>query len=248
MVRATRILMGMPITVEIVGDAPSGLIDAAFALFAAIERRFSPFLPDSEVGALNAGPPAPCGLSADMQEILALAERTRAETAGYFDIRRPDGRIDPSGIVKGWAIRKAVELIETAGAASFFVDAGGDIQCRGHNGAGEPWRVGIRNPFNEREIIKVVLPRGRGIATSGTYVRGNHIYDPHGPGGSIDEIVSLTVLGRDVVEADRFATAAFAMGRDGIRFIEEQPDLEGYVVDRAGVATQTTGFRDHVLP
>ena len=96
---------------------------------------------------------------------------------------------------------------------------------------GEDWTIGIRNPFNEREIIKAVTPKGRGIATSGTYVRGQHIYDPHRPGRPIEDIVSLTVIGPDVLEADRFATAAFAMGKAGIHFIEEMPGLEGYVVD-----------------
>ena len=90
------------------------------------------------------------------------------------------------------------------------------------------------------------MPRGRGIATSGTYVRGRHIYDPHRPALQITDIVSLTVIGSDVLEADRFATAAFAMGKAGLYFIEELPCLEGYVVDSNGIATQTSGFRAFV--
>ena len=116
-----------------------------------------------------------------MREVLALAEQTKRETGGYFDIRRPDGTLDPSGIVKGWAIRNAAAIIAASGVRDFFIEAGGDIQSSGTNASGKPWSVGIRNPFNADEIIKVVYPRGRGVATSGTYVRGQHIYDPHGP-------------------------------------------------------------------
>ncbi|MER9313470.1 FAD:protein FMN transferase [Mesorhizobium australicum] len=94
----------------------------------------------------------------------------------------------------------------------------------------------------------MVYPSGRGVATSGTYVRGQHIYNPHGIGGWIQDIVSLTVIGADVLEADRFATAAFAMGRDGILFIEQAPGLEGYLVDANGRATPTTGFGALCLP
>ncbi len=130
----------------------------------------------------------------------------------------------------------------------FFVDAGGDIQTGGKNPDGEEWTIGIRNPFNEREIIKAVTPKGRGIATSGTYVRGQHIYDPRRPGRPIEDIVSLTVIGPDVLEADRFSTAAFAMGKDGIHFVEELPGFEGYVVDARGIATQTSGFKGFVMP
>ena len=63
-----------------------------------------------------------------------------------------------------------------------------------------------------------------------------------------DEIASVTVIGPDVYEADRFATAAFAMGRDGAAFLESQPGLEAYVIDRAGVATMTSGFTGFVSP
>ncbi|RWK27769.1 FAD:protein FMN transferase, partial [Mesorhizobium sp.] len=105
-----------------------------------------------------------------------------------------------------------------------------------------------RNPFNTNEIIKVIYPRGRGVATSGTYARGQHIYNPHGSGEPVTDIVSLTVVGSDVLEADRFATAAFAMGRDGIFFIEQTPGLEGYVVDVNGRGTPTSGFGDLCEP
>ena len=89
---------------------------------------------------------------------------------------------------------------------------------------------------------KPYVAQGRGVATSGSYVRGQHIYDPFRPAQRLDDIVSLTVVGADVLEADRFATAAFAMGRAGIYFIDERRDLEGYAIDAAGVATKTSGF------
>lgn len=183
-----------------------------------------------------------------MMEVLALAERTRSETGGFFDIHKADGSLDPSGIVKGWAIRNAAEIVRQAGVRDFFIEAGGDIQSLGKNASGLDWSVGIRNPFKTDEIIKVVYPRGRGVATSGTYARGQHIYNPHEPSDAITDIVSLTVVGSDVLEADRFATAAFAMGRDGILFIEQTPGLEGYVVDINGRATLTGGFGDLCEP
>jgi FAD:protein FMN transferase len=223
------------------------LIEDVFTSLASVDARFSLFKPDSEISALNSGLLPIAEVSQDMQEVLALAERTRGETRGYFDIERPDGGLDPSGIVKGWAIRNAARQIAARGVRNFFVDAGGDIQSVGKNAEGEDWKIGIRNPFNESEIIKVLAPRGCGVATSGSYVRGQHIYDPHQPDQTITDIVSLTVLAPDVLEADRFATAAFAMGKAGIHFIEELPDLEGYVVASNGIATQTSGFKAFVL-
>ncbi|WP_246675502.1 FAD:protein FMN transferase [Mesorhizobium sp. B2-6-4] len=240
--------MGMPITVDVGGASNAELIDTVFGYFKHIDRRFSTYRADSEITAINRGDVPVVDWSGEMIEVFALARQTKDETDGYFDIRKADGSLDPSGIVKGWAIRNAAGIVQRAGVSDFFIEAGGDVQSCGKNASGKDWSVGIRNPFNTDEVIKVVYPRGRGVATSGTYVRGQHIYNPHGIGNSIQDVVSLTVIAADVLEADRFATAAFAMGRDGILFIERTTGLEGYVVDANGRATPTSGFGALCLP
>jgi len=242
--RQTRNIMGMPITLEVVDAADASLLEATFAYFEAVDRQFSTYKADSEISAINRGERDIFAFSPAMLEVLAIADQTRNQSDGYFDIRRPDGAIDPSGIVKGWAILNAARRLEAAGAQDFYVDAGGDIQAHGHNAQGSDWSVGIRHPFEPDRIVKVLFPRGKGIATSGNYVRGDHIYDPHSGARPADEIVSLTVIGPDVLEADRFATAAFAMGRAGIGFIENLPGFEAYLIDRQGVATMTSRFKD----
>jgi FAD:protein FMN transferase len=245
--RQTRIIMGMPITVEIVGENADAALHKAFDYFVSIDERFSTYKDTSEISAINRGEVSAKTMSVEMCEVFALAEATRAESGGYFAIARGDGVIDPSGIVKGWAVQNAAGLIHREGFENFYIEAGGDIQTQGTNAEGELWRVGIRSPFNDHDIIKAVALQGQGIATSGTYVRGQHIYNPHHPQMPISDIVSLSVIGPNVLEADRFATAAFAMGEDGIYFIENLPGLEGYVVNASGIATQTTGFGAYVI-
>ena len=240
--RDTRIIMGMPITVEIVGDADGRASEAAFQYFRDVDERFSPYKPQSELSAMTRGELSPDSLSSEMLEVLSLSELTRHETQGYFNIRRPDGRVDPSGLVKGWAIRNAARRVEATGHPNYCLEAGGDIQCRGYNEEGRRWRVGIRNPFEESEIVKVLVPGDCGVATSGAYVRGRHIYNPRTGDLAPDDIASLTVIAPDIYQADRFATAAFAMGHDGIAFIESIPGLEGYSIDRDGIATMSSGF------
>jgi FAD:protein FMN transferase len=242
MARGTRLLMGMPITVEIVDSVSPGVFADAFSYFAAVDDRFSLYKEDSEISALNKGRVTDSEISREMREVLELAEQTKHESNGFFDIGRPQGGLDPSGIVKGWAIRNAARLIRQSGAENFYIDAGGDIQSCGKNANGEAWTIGIRNPFNADEFIKTVAPKGRGVATSGTSARGQHIYNPHRPSQLIDDIVSLTIIGPDVLEADRFATAGFAMGKAGILFIEQLDGFEGYVVEANGRATWTSGF------
>jgi thiamine biosynthesis lipoprotein len=87
-----------------------------------------------------------------------------------------------------------------------------------------------------------------GVATSGTYIRGLHIYNPRAGNQPVSDIVSLTVIGPNIHDADRFATAAFAMGADGIRFIEQLPGYEGYIIDKNQLGTMTSGFEKYTQP
>ncbi|MBI5405750.1 FAD:protein FMN transferase [Candidatus Kaiserbacteria bacterium] len=246
--KETRLIMGMPIEIEIVGEGVQKARETAFAYLVAVDERFSTYKEESEISRINRGELSSAAASEEMQEVFQIAEKTKEETRGYFDVCRPDGRFDPSGIVKGWAIRNTAALVRNAGYENYFVNAGGDIAMGGKNAKGEEWSVGIRNPFNIHEIVEVVYPRGKGIATSGSYIRGNHIYNPHKPEEELREIVSITVIGPDVLEADRFATAAFAMGKKGIEFIEQLPGFEGYSIDATGIATLTSGFGAYTHP
>jgi len=240
--------MGMPITVEIVDPrATEDIFNEIFDYFTHIDEKFSTYKSTSEISAINSGTLAAEAASEEMQLILAMCEETKRETGGYFDIKTPGGTLDPSGLVKGWSIWNAAKLLEKKGFENFYIDAGGDIQPHGKNANGEQWAVGIKNPFNQTENIKVVYVGREGVATSGTYIRGNHIYNPRGGNQPVREIVSLTVIGPNIHDADRLATAAFAMGTNGIRFIEGLPGYEGYIIDNNKLATMTTGFEKYTV-
>ncbi len=220
--------------------------EKVFAYFASVDERFSTHKEGSEISQINRGEILKHEYSTEMKEVFQLAEKTKQETRGYFDIHTLDGYLDTSGIVKGLAIWRAGALLKQARCKNFYIEAGGDIESCGHNSSGMLWRVGIKNPFDTTDIVKIITPNARGVATSGTYERGQHIYDPINRTRKVDDIISMTVIGANVYEADRFATAAFAMGSNGIDFIEDRPDLEGYSIDVKGIATMTSGFEKFV--
>jgi len=239
--------MGMPITIQVIDPrVTESDIASIFDYFVSIDRMFSTYKKESEISRLNARELTKKQLSHDVRQILQLADDTRKESNGYFNIEH-NGKIDPSGIVKGWAIYNASGLLKEHGFQNFYVDAGGDIQVFGKNEKGTGWVVGIRNPFKKEEIVKVVRLENKGIATSGLYIRGQHIYNPHKPKDSISDISSMTVIGPTVYDADRFATAAFAMGEKGIAFIEKLPGYHGYMIDPRGIATMTSRFERFVV-
>lgn len=237
----------MPVAVEI-ADAAAGkdIFNEVFSYFDYVDKKFSTYKEESEISKINRKELDARDWSDDMGEIFFLSERTKEETKGFFDIKTPEGKFDPSGIVKGWAIRNAAKIISRKGFHDFYVEAGGDIQTSGNNEKGAPWRIGIKNPFNKKEIIKVISVSGEGVVTSGIYEKGEHIYNPKTGASAPKDIVSLTVVGPDVYEADRFATAAFAMGADGINFIENLEGLEGYMINDKGIATMTSGFKKYI--
>lgn len=237
--------MGMPITIEVLDRNIMGAdIENIFTYFKTIDERYSTYKPSSEISKINDG----LGRnqwSKEMLHVLKLCAETSKLTHGYFNIEH-NGRLDPSGLVKGWAIQNAANKFQELGARNFYIEAGGDIQAHGVNAQGQPWAVGIRSPFNLGEIVKVVHLHNQGMATSGTYIRGSHIYNPFDENDPLANIASLTVIGPNVYEADRFATAAFAMSERSISFIEETRDLEGYMIDSKKIATFTSGFKKYV--
>ncbi len=130
--------MGMPIIVEIADTSVSKKdLDIAFDYFDYVDKKFSVFKKDSEISKINRGEVKTADWSEDMKEIFELSEKTKKETYGYFDIVDRNGKYNPSGIVKGWAIRNAAELLKKAGFKNFYVNAGGDIQVCGKNSEGK---------------------------------------------------------------------------------------------------------------
>jgi FAD:protein FMN transferase len=228
--------MGMPVTVEIIaqGAKADNVIQKVFDYFIEVDKRFSTYKSNSEISRINKGLLKKENYSGQMKEVLQLSEEWKSKTDGYFDIKTPGGLLDPSGLVKGWAILNASRIIDQAGFKNYFVSAGDDIQIKGKNKNQKPWSVGIRHPVKKDKLVKVLHLTDRGIATSGNYIRGNHIYNPHSP-KSANQIVSLTVIGPNIYLADIYATACFAMGKPGLIFLEN-------LINSGAVATWTSGF------
>jgi thiamine biosynthesis lipoprotein len=241
--------MGMPITVEVASasepDAKAG-IGQVFDWFHQVDQTYSTYKPESIISRINQGKLKLQQATGEVREVLAAGEHMRSRTGGYFDMRLPDGHIDPSGYVKGWSIGRAGRTLDRAGLENYCIEAGGDILVRGHNPDGRPWRVGIRHPKHHDQVVKVLELTWGAVATSGTYERGEHIYDPHS-GRPAQGPASVTVVGSDIAWTDVAATAAFAMGASGTEWLAQQTGLECYVIGHNGSATFTPGLKKYFL-
>ena len=204
-----------------------------------VDELFSTYKADSVVSRLRRGEVSIEDAPAEVQEVWAACLAARELSEGAFDPWAVKGGFDPSGYVKGWAADKCADILVAAGCQHVQVNAAGDLTLRGGllnaSGEVEPWRIGVVNPENTQEVLRVFEITNGAIATSGTYERGAHIVDPHSGLIAIGAR-SATVLGPDGGLTDALATALMVTGDDGAGLFG-QPELSGYsawCIDRHG--------------
>jgi thiamine biosynthesis lipoprotein len=235
--RRVEHIMGFPISLRIDDEnVPGEAADAVFAWLHEVDARFSPFKPDSEVSRLDRGELESGALSKDLTEVLGLCEEYRVATKGAFDVRLPGRGLDPCAMVKGWAVQRSADLLEAAGVRTYCLNAGGDVVA-----AGRPWRVGVRHPEHADQLCTVLELTEGGVATSARYERGDHILDGR-TGRPATGLLSLTVVAPTLTEADATATAAFAMGAEGIEWAAARKGCEVFAVDADRQVFRTPGL------
>ena len=249
MSRRAEPIWGMVVSVDVHADLPrpaaGAAIDEVFRWFEHVDSVFSPYRADSDVSRLAAGAIGLGDADPDLASVLARCETLRHETAGYFDARRPDGSVDPTGLVKGWAVERASSMLVARGAANHMINAGGDVRTRGGPHPRPHWQVGIAHPLERDALTSLVAVTDAAIATSGIAERGAHVYDPHTGRAALD-LASVTLLATgpeaDLGTLDAYATAALAMGFDAPAWIEHLEHVEGCIVDAGGMMWTTPGF------
>lgn len=236
--RRVAFAMGMPISLALRGRCSAGReADDAWAEVMAclddVDRVFSTYRDDSLISRLGRGELAVEDCPPDVREVLAIGERARRESDGAFDVRRPaaDGStvLDPSGVVKGWAVERAAEPLRRLPDTDFCLSAGGDMVCRVANAGAPAWRIGIEDPRDATRLTAVVPLLNGAVATSGLAHRGAHIVDAR-TGLTPVGVASVTVVSHSLVRADVDATAAFARGPDALRWLSARPGATGLVV------------------
>ena len=162
---------------------------------------------------------------------------------GQHSVRfaRQGVRVDLGGIAKGYAVDRAIGLLQAQGIAHALVSAGGDTRIIGDK-RGRPWVTAIRHP-RQREDFAALLPlNDTAISTSGDYeryfiegdVRYHHIISPK-TGKSAQASRSATVLGPDATTTDALSTTVFILGpKDGLALVNRLEGIDAVVIDSDG--------------
>lgn len=215
-------------------------VGAACAELHRLDDLFSTWKPDSPLSRWRRGQLGTEALPAEITEVLELCREAVTLSAGWFDPWAMPGGVDPTGLVKGWAVQRAAALVEAAGVAGAMVNAGGDLVTFGRPLPDESWRIGIRHPWRPDAVAGIITTTGA-VATSGVYERGAHLVDPH-TGLPRCAVASATVTGPGLALADALATALAVAGEGLLPVIEGIDGYEAYVIGRDGDETATPGF------
>jgi FAD:protein FMN transferase len=217
---------------------------AAFARLAAwlheVDLRFSTYRDDSEIRRIEAGKLVVESASADVRFVLDRCAELRRKTDGAFD-EYAAGPLDPSAFVKGWAVERGADILQSEGLEDFSLNLGGDVVLRGGALPRPTWQIGIQHPHDRAAIAATIAVTDTAVATSGLYERGKHLLDPR-TGEAPVGVVSVTVVGPDLGMADAYSTAAFAMGVDGPRWTLGLDGYEAMTIFADDQVLTTPGF------
>jgi FAD:protein FMN transferase len=239
--RRVEQIMGMAVVIELCDQGvDEDAIERAFECLRFVDATFSTYLADSDISRMRREELDVAHAHPAVGMILERCAQLRVETGGYFDAGE-GATVDPSGLVKGWAIAGAVRVLEESGARNFCISAGGDLYAGGCSWEGTEWRVGIQHPKRRDRVAAVLGVRDTAVATSGGYERGGHIVDPH-TGVPPEGILSVTVVGTDIACADAYATAAFAMGARAAEWCAGLAGYEAIVILADDAVLSTPGL------
>ena len=236
--------MNMPFTIafvrdsvdEILADVLNQIVNEIDKYLQNVEEKFSPFLSESLVSRhTDIGEELQDDFfDIEYQEVYSRSIIAKKETHGLFD---PffDGKYNPTGFVKGWAIENAFmkyikPLIDNNILEAGAINGAGDMQVGTRLDSSFSWKIGIENPEDKEKIIAKYSIKNGAVATSGLSKRGRHIKSDN----DINHI-QVTVVGTYLSEVDVLATAGVVANEKIWREIVENKLLTGILLTKEGI-------------
>ncbi len=158
----------------------------------------------------------------DKIELDTKAKKIRKKIPGLY--------CDLSAIAKGYGVDAVGLFLEKNGIENYLVEIGGEVRTRGKNDKNEDWKIGISSANGGNGIQKIASISGNSIATSGDYrnyfeengIRYSHTIDPRTGKPINHKLVSVSVISKDCMTADGYATAIMVLGpEEGLAFAEK---------------------------
>jgi thiamine biosynthesis lipoprotein len=154
-------------------------------------------------------------------------------------VRRAEAAaLDLSGIAKGYGVDLAAEWLLDMGVRHFLLEVGGELRGEGIRPDGQPWWVDVEMPPTSSFPPWRIALHDLSVATSGNYRRGfsvggqlySHSFDPATGRPIVNGVSSVTVLHRDCISADGWATALTVLGVGAALALADEEDLAVCIV------------------
>lgn len=161
-----------------------------------------------------------------------------------------DIQLDLGGIAKGYVTDQIVAYFEALGVENAIISLGGNTYVMGDKD-GDPYQVGIADPFDTSSLLGVLSLTDQAVVTSGDYQRYfeidgvvyHHILDRQTGYPADTGLASVTVVCDSATIADAYATALYVMGLDaGLAMVEATEELEAIFVTADGDITCSSGL------
>jgi thiamine biosynthesis lipoprotein len=195
--------------------------------------------------------------AADIRKSLALVDAGRLELNGKERsafLKKAGMSLDLGAVAKGYATEKAVQILKRHGIGKALIDAGGNIRVIGNNADGKSWRIGIKDPRSEGDILAVISLENAAAVTSGDYYRYftadgkryNHILKPW-TGYPAADNMSVTVITKNAGLADILSTAFFVLEpKKAMEIAKRLKGVELFIVASEGRIMMTHGLEGRI--
>lgn len=152
-------------------------------------------------------------------------------------------KIGFGSIGKGYAADRARAILKNSGVIAGIINASGDISTWGTQVNGEPWAIGVNNPFKEEKMAAIIQQKGEvSVTTSGSYEkfaeingkRFSHIINPK-TGMPSTGLTSVTIIGPDATTANGFSTSVMVLGKKkGLKLLKKNKDYKYIIITDKG--------------
>ncbi len=182
-----------------------------------------------------------------------LLDETKRETK----LARANMMVDLGGIAKGFAADETAKILRKYNITSAIINLGGDVLTLGGNTNGDPFKLGIQDPFGPiGEFIGVYFLEDASLVTSGSYERyfiegGNyyhHLINPFSGYPGNNELVSVSVITKNSADGDALSTAAFLSGLEkGLELIKRVEHTEAIFITKDKKVYCTPGIKEFTI-
>lgn len=194
-----------------------------------------------------------------VEEAVSLVDYRKVSLEGnLLSFLQPGMGLDLGGIAKGFIADNLKSYLMENEVRGASINLGGNVLCLGGKSETDGFRIGIQQPFADRnETVAAVEVRDLSVVSSGIYERYvvsedgvmyHHILDPDTGYSYDNNLLGVTILSEKSVDGDGLSTACFSMGKEkGLQYINSLEGVYALFITKDEKLWYSDGMKDFLL-